>query len=102
MRTLLESRGIRSVAAPGFQAPTVVVSYTDQGDVKSGARFMAHGMQIANGVPLMVDEFTQSPEFSTFRLGLFGLDKLGNVERTVERLGHTLNEAEISGHNQEA
>ena len=64
---MLEDRGIKSVAAPRFKAPTVVVNYTADGDVKSGAKFAQNGMQIAAGVPLMVDDFTTSPEFLTFR-----------------------------------
>ena len=83
VRALLESKGIPSVAAPGFQAPGVVVSYTDADAIQSGKAFLAAGLQIAAGVPLQCDE----PEgFKTFRLGLFGLDKLRNVERTVATL----------------
>ncbi len=80
IRGALEAKGFVSVAAPGFQAPGVVVSYTDDPSIKSGAAFAEHGMQIAAGVPLQCDE---GDDFSTFRLGLFGLDKLHNVERTV-------------------
>ena len=80
-RAALESRGYKSVAAEGFQAPGVVVSYTDDPDVKSGSKFMTAGVQIAAGVPLQVDE---GNDFRTFRIGLFGLDKLKNVDRTVE------------------
>ena len=83
VRALLESKGFASVAAPGFQAPCVVVSYTDDGDIQNGKKFMAQGMQIAAGVPLQVDE---PADFRTFRLGLFGLDKLTNVDRTVASL----------------
>jgi aspartate aminotransferase-like enzyme len=90
IRGMLESRGIKSVASPEFAAPSVVVSYTDQGAVKSGAEFAAHGMQIAAGVPLMLDDYTKSADFLTFRLGLFGLDKLGNVDRTVDTLSATM------------
>lgn len=83
VRALLESKGIASVAAPGFQAPGVVVSYTDNSEIQSGKAFLAAGLQIAAGVPLQCDE----PEgFKTFRLGLFGLDKLHNVDRTVATL----------------
>ena len=83
VRALLESKGIVSVAAPGFQAPGVVVSYTDNSEFQSGKAFLAAGLQIAAGVPLQCDE----PEgFKTFRLGLFGLDKLHNVDRTVATL----------------
>lgn len=83
VREMLAARGLRSVAAPGFGAPGVVVSYTDDPDVKSGRKFAAEGLQIAAGVPLAVGE---GDGFSTFRLGLFGLDKLKDVEGTVERL----------------
>ena len=83
VRAALESRGVISVAAEGFHAPGVVVSYTSDPEVKSGAKFAAAGMQIAGGVPLQVDE---GDDFSTFRLGLFGLDKLHNVDRTVASL----------------
>jgi len=83
VRALLEGRGVTSVAAPGFQAPGVVVSYTDDPDVQNGSKFKALGMQIAAGVPLQVGE---GEGFRTFRLGLFGLDKLADVEATVTRL----------------
>ena len=83
VRALLEGKGIRSVAAEGFEAPGVVVSYTDNDEIQSGKAFAAAGLQIAAGVPLQCDE----PEgFKTFRLGLFGLDKLQNVDRTVATL----------------
>ena len=83
VRTLLSDRGFKSVAAPGFEAPGVVVVHTDDSDKHNGSKFAAQGMQIAAGVPLQCDE----PEgFQTFRIGLFGLDKLENVDRTVERL----------------
>jgi len=88
IRALLEGKGFRSVAAPGFQAPCVVVSYTDDGEMQNGKKFMAQGMQIAAGVPLQVDE---PADFKTFRIGLFGLDKLRNVERTVDSFAATLN-----------
>lgn len=83
VRALLEGRGVTSVAAPGYQAPGVVVSYTDDPDVQNGSKFKALGMQIAAGVPLQVGE---GEGFRTFRLGLFGLDKLADVEATVARL----------------
>lgn len=90
VRALLAARGIRSVAAEGFGAPGVVVSYADDPDVKSGAKFAANGVQIAAGVPLKVDE----PQgFSTFRIGLFGLDKLYDVDATVARLEAALDAA---------
>lgn len=81
IRAALESRGFTSVSAPGFQAPGVVVSYTDDPNIKNGKKFAEVGIQIAGGVPLACDE---PDDFSTFRLGLFGLDKLHNVDRTVE------------------
>ena len=80
IRAALSVRGYKSVAAPGFQSPGVVVAYTDDPDVKNGKKFAAAGLQIAGGVPLACDE---PDDFSTFRLGLFGLDKLHNVDRTV-------------------
>jgi aspartate aminotransferase-like enzyme len=83
VREVLAGKGIRSVAAEGYGAPGVVVSYTDDPDVQNGKKFMAEGVQIAAGVPLQCDE----PEgFRTFRLGLFGLDKLYDVEGAVGRL----------------
>ncbi len=92
VRSLLENRGFPSVAAEGFQAPGVVVSYTDDTEMQNGRKFLEQGLQIAAGVPLMCDE----PEgFKTFRLGLFGLDKLHNVDRTVAYLDEAL--SRISG-----
>ncbi|MBK9237624.1 MAG: alanine--glyoxylate aminotransferase family protein [Rhodoferax sp.] len=83
VRALFVSKGIPSVAAPGFQAPGVVVSYTDDADIQSAKKFLAQGLQTAAGVPLQCDE---PPDFKTFRVGLFGLEKLHNVERTVGQL----------------
>ena len=83
VRAMLAERGVRSVAAQGFAAPGVVVSYTDDPDIKNGRKFAAEGMQIAAGVPLAVNE---GDSFSTFRLGLFGLDKLKDVDGTLARL----------------
>ncbi len=83
VRAALAARGVKSVAAEGFGAPGVVVSYTDDPEIKNGSKFAAQGVQIAGGVPLMVDE---PADFSTFRLGLFGLDKLRDVDGTVARL----------------
>ncbi len=83
VRAMFAGKGIASVAAEGFGAPGVVVSYTGDADVKTGKAFAAKGMQIAAGVPLAVDE---PAGFSTFRIGLFGLDKLYDVDATVERL----------------
>lgn len=87
VRALLEGRGFASVAAEGFQAPGVVVSYTDAADIKTGKRFADAGVQVAGGVPLMCDE---PEDFSTFRIGLFGLDKIGDVDRTVASLSAAL------------
>jgi aspartate aminotransferase-like enzyme len=92
VRAALEARGIRSVAAEGFQAPGVVVSYTDDPDVQNGKKFAALGLQIAAGVPLMVGE---GDDFRSFRLGLFGLDKLRDVGASVARLEAAL--AEVLG-----
>lgn len=89
VRALLVSKGYRSVAAEGFQAPSVVVSYTDDSDIQTGKKFAALGMQIAAGVPLMCDE---PKDFKSFRIGLFGLDKLHNVDRTVESLSKVLDQ----------
>jgi len=87
VRALLVARGYASVAAPGFQAPGVVVSYTAEPDIQNGRKFAAAGMQIAAGVPLQCDE---PADFSTFRLGLFGLDKLHNIDRSVGNLEKAL------------
>ncbi|WP_164234003.1 aminotransferase class V-fold PLP-dependent enzyme [Microbacterium hydrocarbonoxydans] len=87
VRALLSARGLPSVAAHEFAAPSVVVVHTDDPALKNGARFREQGLQIAAGVPLHCGE----PEgFSTFRVGLFGLDKLGDVDGTVARLGAAL------------
>jgi len=83
VRKLLTSRGFKSVAAAGFQAPSVVVSHTEQAEIHNGSKFAVQGLQIAAGVPLQCDE---PADFRTFRLGLFGLDKLHNIERTVASL----------------
>jgi aspartate aminotransferase-like enzyme len=83
VRALLEGQGFKSVAAAGFQAPGVVVSYTQDPDIQSGKKFLAEGLQVAAGVPLQCDE---PADFMTFRIGLFGLDKLHNVSATVGRL----------------
>lgn len=80
IRALLTDKGFKSVAAAGFQAPGVVVSYTDDADIHSGKKFLSVGVQAAAGVPLQCDE---PADFKTFRLGLFGLDKLHNIDRTV-------------------
>ena len=83
VRAMMAEKGITSVAADGYGAPGVVVCYTADPDIQSGKRFMADGMQIAAGVPLQCDE---PADFRTFRIGLFGLDKLYDVEGTVVRL----------------
>ena len=83
VRAHLASKGIKSVAADGFGAPGVVVSYTDDPSIQNGSKFGAQGMQIAAGVPLQCDE---PDDFRTFRLGLFGLDKLYDVDATMGRL----------------
>lgn len=82
-RAVLVEHGFKSVAAEGFEAPGVVVSYTGDPEVRSGQKFRAAGLQIAAGVPLRCDE---PDPFPTFRLGLFGLDKLVHVDRTVDTL----------------
>ena len=83
VRAMLERNGFKSVAGDGFKAPSVVVSYTDALDIHNGSSFAAEGLQIAAGVPLECDE---SDDFRTFRLGLFGLDKLQNIDRSVASL----------------
>ena len=87
VRELFESRGIQSVAADGFKAPGVVVSYTNDPELQSSKKFLAQGLQTAAGVPLQCDE---GLDFKTFRIGLFGLDKWHNVDRTVSHLSHAL------------
>jgi len=89
VRKLLAERGVKSVAADGFAAPGVVVSFTDDADIQTGKKFAERGMQIAAGVPLQCDE---GPDYRSFRLGLFGLDKLYDVERTVQRLTDVLDQ----------
>jgi aspartate aminotransferase-like enzyme len=87
VRALFAAHGVASVAAEGFQSPTVVVSFTDDKDVQNGRKFLELGLQTAAGVPLQCDE---GPDFQSFRIGLFGLDKLGNVARTVKSLEQAL------------
>ena len=87
VRALLTRKGIKSLAAEGFQAPGVVVSYTEDVDIHNGKKFIDVGVQIAAGVPIQCDE---PGDFRTFRLGLFGLDKLHNVDRTVEKIDEAL------------
>ena len=87
VRALLSRKGLRSVAAEGFQAPCVVVSYTDDPEIQSGRKFLGMGLQVAAGVPLQCDE---GDDYSSFRIGLFGLDKLHHIERTVGHLDEAL------------
>jgi aspartate aminotransferase-like enzyme len=89
VRALMVSKGIKSVAAEGFQSPSVIVSYTDDLDIHNGKKFADIGIQIAAGVPLRCDE---PEDFQTFRIGLFGLDKLYHVDDTVKKLDHALRE----------
>ncbi len=90
VRAELASRGIKSVAAEGFGAPGVVVSFTDDPDIQNGKKFAANGVQIAAGVPLQVGE---GDTYRSFRIGLFGLDKLYDVEGTVDRVRRALDAA---------
>jgi aspartate aminotransferase-like enzyme len=87
VRALLERNGYASVAAAGFKAPCVVVSYTDDASLQSSKAFLELGLQTAAGVPLQCDE---GADFKTFRIGLFGLEKLGHIERTVGHLDEAL------------
>ena len=89
VRMLMERHGFASVAAKGFQAPGVVVSYTDDAGIQSGKKFLGLGLQTAAGVPLQCDE---GADFQTFRIGLFGLEKLHNIERTVAHLQAALDQ----------
>ena len=90
VRAMLARKGIKSVAAAGFQAPGVVVSYTEDAEMQNGKKLMAQGLQVAAGVPLQCDE---GADFQTFRIGLFGLEKLHNVDRTVASLEKALDAA---------
>jgi len=87
VRELMEGYGFKSLAADGFKSPTVVVSHTDRADFKNGSAFASVGLQIAAGVPL---ECGESAQFQTFRIGLFGMDKLMNIDRTVSHLDDAL------------
>jgi alanine-glyoxylate transaminase/serine-glyoxylate transaminase/serine-pyruvate transaminase len=89
MRALLESRGFPSVAAEGFKAPGVVVSYTTDPDIQSGRKFLGVGLQTASGVPLQCGE---GQDFRTFRMGLFGLDKWKDVDGAVARVATALDQ----------
>ena len=93
LRQIMEQRGYKSLAAEGFKSPSVIVSHTLRDDVKSGAAFAAEGVQIAAGVPL---ECGESPEFKTFRIGLFGLDKLADIEGTITDFSHALDQVTAS------
>ena len=92
VRALFESRGLPSVAAEGFKAPGVVVSYTTDAEIQSGKKFLGAGLQTAAGVPLQCGE---PADFSTFRIGLFGLEKWHHVDRTVAHLRHALDQIGI-------
>ncbi|HEY4214735.1 MAG TPA: aminotransferase class V-fold PLP-dependent enzyme [Steroidobacteraceae bacterium] len=87
VRALLESRGFPSVAAEGWKAPGVVVSYTTDPGIQNGTKFIEAGLQTAAGVPLQCGE---GPDFKTFRIGLFGLEKWHHVDRTVAQLSSAL------------
>ncbi len=87
VRALLAEKGLHSVAAPGFEAPGVVVCYTDDSNIQTGKAFLEAGLQIAAGVPLQCDE---GDNYQSFRLGLFGLEKLENIDRTVDTLADAL------------
>lgn len=87
VRQMFADKGIQSVAAPGFEAPGVVVCYTNDADIHSGKKFVAQGVQAAAGVPLKCDE---SADYRTFRIGLFGLDKLHDIDGAVARLEKAL------------
>ena len=89
VRALMESRGLVSVAAEGFKAPGVVVSYTTDAGMHNSKKFLALGLQTAAGVPLQCDE---PADFMTFRIGLFGLEKLHNVDRSVGHLAVALDQ----------
>ena len=89
VRGMMKEKGVVSVAAEGFGAPGVVVCYTADPEIQTGKRFAAEGMQIAAGVPLQCDE---PADFRTFRIGLFGLDKLYDVDATVARLGRVVDQ----------
>ena len=87
VRALLATRGFRSVAAAGFEAPGVIVCYTDDEAMRSASKFAAVGVQVGAGVPLQCDE---PADFKSFRIGLFGLEKLHNIDRTVATLAAAL------------
>jgi aspartate aminotransferase-like enzyme len=93
MRQLMKAHGFVSVAAEGYQAPSVIVSFTNDADMKSGKKFMQQGVQIAAGVPLQIGE---GEEYMSFRIGLFGLDKLMNIDRTISLFEQTLTRVETA------
>jgi len=95
VRELLTSAGFKSVAAEGFQAPGVVVSYTDDAEIQNGKKFAEQGIQIAAGVPLQCDE---PDDYRSFRIGLFGLDKLHNIDRSVAHLQTALDGIRANDH----
>jgi alanine-glyoxylate transaminase/serine-glyoxylate transaminase/serine-pyruvate transaminase len=95
VRALLAARGFPSVAAAGFEAPGVVVSYTTDPEIQNGKKFLAVGLQTAAGVPLQCDE---PADFRTFRIGLFGLEKWHNVDRTVGHLAKAFDQVTAAGH----
>jgi aspartate aminotransferase-like enzyme len=99
VRALFESRGLQSVASVGFKAPGVVVSYTHDPELQNSKKFLTQGLQTAAGVPLQCDE---GADFKTFRIGLFGLDKWHNVDRTVGHLAHALDQLGLAAHRQAA
>ncbi len=94
VRAMLADYGLKSVAADGFGAPGVVVCYTSDPEVQNGKKFAAQGLQIAAGVPLQCDE---GPDYRSFRLGLFGLDKLYDVDASVSRLKAALDQVFAAG-----
>ncbi len=87
VRALFADNGFQSVAAEGYEAPGVTVFYAPNSELQTGKPFIAQGLQVAAGVPLQCNE---PPEFKTFRIGLFGLDKLQNIDRTVKQLEDSL------------
>jgi len=91
IRQVLIDKNYPSVAGAGFQAPCVIVSYTTDPEIQSGKKFIAQGLQTAAGVPLQCDE---GPDYRSFRLGLFGIDKLLHVDRTVTKFQEALNKIE--------
>lgn len=92
IRRLLSEKSYKSVAAEGFESPTVVVSYCDKEAIQKGAAFLQVGVQIAAGVPLACNE---AQGFASFRIGLFGLDKLMNIDQTVEHLRQALDQVAL-------